>query len=93
MNDSLHTLGVAALARALAARQVSSVELTQALLTGIAAHADLGAFLATSPQAALAQKMSFWAIGMPVRGNASLFAIRWSAARACASETSGFSVM
>jgi|CXWL01.1.fsa_nt_gi aspartyl-tRNA(Asn)/glutamyl-tRNA(Gln) amidotransferase subunit A len=55
MKDALHTMGVAALAQALAARQVSSVELTQALLAGIAAHADLGAFLATNPQAALAQ--------------------------------------
>ncbi|MBU6260584.1 MAG: Asp-tRNA(Asn)/Glu-tRNA(Gln) amidotransferase GatCAB subunit A, partial [Burkholderiales bacterium] len=50
----LQALGVAALARALAARQVSSVEVTQAALAAIAGAADLGAFLATNPEAALA---------------------------------------
>ncbi|MDE2369811.1 MAG: Asp-tRNA(Asn)/Glu-tRNA(Gln) amidotransferase subunit GatA [Burkholderiales bacterium] len=50
----LQELGVAGLARALAARQVSSVEVTQASLAAIARAADLGAFLATNPEAALA---------------------------------------
>ena len=55
MSAPLHTLGVAGLSRALAAGQVSSVELTQALLTGAEAHADLGAFLAIDRDAALVQ--------------------------------------
>ncbi len=55
LNQGLHTLGVAALSRALAARQVSSVELTQALQTRLGAHAHLGAFLATNIEGALAE--------------------------------------
>ena len=55
MNVPLHTLGVAGLSRALAAGQVSSVELTQTLLAGAEAHAGLGAFLALDRDAALAQ--------------------------------------
>jgi aspartyl-tRNA(Asn)/glutamyl-tRNA(Gln) amidotransferase subunit A len=55
MSAPLHTLGVAALARALAAKTVSSQELTTALLERIAAHGELGAFLATDAEAALAQ--------------------------------------
>ena len=51
----LHTLGVAALSRALAARQVSSVEVTQALQVRLATHAGLGAFLATNTEAALTE--------------------------------------
>jgi aspartyl-tRNA(Asn)/glutamyl-tRNA(Gln) amidotransferase subunit A len=51
----LHRQGVAALSQALARRAVSSAELTHALLDGIAAHAGLGAFLATDAEAALAQ--------------------------------------
>ncbi|MBA4175826.1 MAG: Asp-tRNA(Asn)/Glu-tRNA(Gln) amidotransferase GatCAB subunit A [Leptothrix sp. (in: Bacteria)] len=54
MNAPLHTLGVAALGRALAARSVSSVELTQALLDRLPQHAELGAFLCTHAGAALA---------------------------------------
>ena len=54
MNDSLLKQGVAGLSRALAARELSSVELTQALLDGIAAHRDLGAFLCTNVEHALA---------------------------------------
>jgi aspartyl-tRNA(Asn)/glutamyl-tRNA(Gln) amidotransferase subunit A len=46
---------VAALARALAAREVSSLEATQSLLARLPPHAGLGAFLATDPDAALAQ--------------------------------------
>ena len=47
------TLGVAALANALAARELSSVEATRALLDAISRHGDLGAFLATDPESAL----------------------------------------
>jgi aspartyl-tRNA(Asn)/glutamyl-tRNA(Gln) amidotransferase subunit A len=54
MSGELHTLGVAELGRALAAKSVSSVELTQALLARSAQHADLGAFLCTDADAALA---------------------------------------
>jgi aspartyl-tRNA(Asn)/glutamyl-tRNA(Gln) amidotransferase subunit A len=49
-----YTLGVVALAQALAKRQFSSVEVTQGLLAGIAQHADLGTFLVTNADAALA---------------------------------------
>jgi aspartyl-tRNA(Asn)/glutamyl-tRNA(Gln) amidotransferase subunit A len=45
MNGALHDLGVAGLARALASKQVSSVEVTQHLLGRIAAQPALGAFL------------------------------------------------
>jgi aspartyl-tRNA(Asn)/glutamyl-tRNA(Gln) amidotransferase subunit A len=54
MTAALHTLGVAALGRALAARQTSSVEVTQALLAAIARQGDLGAFLCTDAERALA---------------------------------------
>jgi aspartyl-tRNA(Asn)/glutamyl-tRNA(Gln) amidotransferase subunit A len=49
-----HQVGVAALSKALAARQISSLELTQSLLADIQQHQDLGAFLATSTEHALA---------------------------------------
>jgi len=53
MSADLHTLGVAALGRALAAKSVSSVEATQALLAR--AQADThGAFLVVDADAALA---------------------------------------
>jgi aspartyl-tRNA(Asn)/glutamyl-tRNA(Gln) amidotransferase subunit A len=52
---ALHELGVAELARALGARQVSSVELTSHLLQRLAEHQDLGAFLYVAADAALAQ--------------------------------------
>ena len=55
MSAPLYTLGVAGLSSALAAGQVSSVELTQTLLAGAEAHAELGAFLAIDRDAALAQ--------------------------------------
>jgi aspartyl-tRNA(Asn)/glutamyl-tRNA(Gln) amidotransferase subunit A len=51
----LHRLGVTELAKAMALRQISSVEATQALLADIAARPELGAFLATSPEFALKQ--------------------------------------
>ena len=54
LNKGLHTLGVAALSHALAARQISSVELTQVLLARLTQHAGLGAFLATNADVALA---------------------------------------
>ncbi|CAD5373183.1 Glutamyl-tRNA(Gln) amidotransferase subunit A [Rubrivivax sp. A210] len=49
------TLGVAALARALAAREASSTEVTQDLLARIESHRGLGAFLAVGAEAALSQ--------------------------------------
>jgi aspartyl-tRNA(Asn)/glutamyl-tRNA(Gln) amidotransferase subunit A len=55
MSTPLHELGVADAARAMADGTVSSVELTQHLLTRVAADADLGAFLAVDADAALAQ--------------------------------------
>jgi aspartyl-tRNA(Asn)/glutamyl-tRNA(Gln) amidotransferase subunit A len=54
MSAALQTMGVAALSRALSAGQTSSVEVTQALLGGIQRRADLGAFLATDAETALA---------------------------------------
>ena len=46
--------GVAALSRALGAREVSSVDITRSLLADIDRQQSLGAFLATDPLAALA---------------------------------------
>ena len=51
----LHLLDVAGAARALADKTVSSVELTTALLDRVEAHQDLGAFLCTDREVALAQ--------------------------------------
>ncbi|MGH8831290.1 MAG: Asp-tRNA(Asn)/Glu-tRNA(Gln) amidotransferase subunit GatA [Polaromonas sp.] len=51
----LHDLGVAQLAAKLAAREVSSVELTQHFLARIQQHDNLGAFLATNAEVSLAQ--------------------------------------
>ena len=55
MSAALNTLGVKALSQALSAGRVSSLELTQTLLTAIAEHAELGAFLATDAELALSQ--------------------------------------
>jgi aspartyl-tRNA(Asn)/glutamyl-tRNA(Gln) amidotransferase subunit A len=55
MSRPLHELGVAEAARAMADGAVSSVELTQHLLTRVAADAALGAFLAVDADAAVAQ--------------------------------------
>jgi aspartyl-tRNA(Asn)/glutamyl-tRNA(Gln) amidotransferase subunit A len=55
MSAAWQDLGVAPLARALQQGQVSSVEVTQHLLTRLAAHSQLGAFLATDPELSLAQ--------------------------------------
>jgi aspartyl-tRNA(Asn)/glutamyl-tRNA(Gln) amidotransferase subunit A len=51
----LHTLGVADLARALDAGQLSSVEATSHLLARVAAHQALGAWLCVDEERALAQ--------------------------------------
>ena len=55
MTSELHTLGVAALGRALRDRQVSSVEVTTHLLARLASHQHLGVMLASDPERALAQ--------------------------------------
>jgi aspartyl-tRNA(Asn)/glutamyl-tRNA(Gln) amidotransferase subunit A len=52
---SLSSMGVAGLSRALAAGEVSSVEVTTELLAAIDRHAGLGAFLATDAERAIAQ--------------------------------------
>ncbi len=54
MTFSLHTLGVVALGRALASREVSSAELVQSLLGRIDAHRGLGSFLHIDAEGALA---------------------------------------
>ena len=54
LSKPLHTLGVAQLGDALARRQVSSVELTQALLTRAGQAAELGCFLHLDSEGALA---------------------------------------
>ena len=51
----LHDLGVAQLAAKLAAREVSSVEVTQHFLARIGQQDSLGAFLATDAEVSLAQ--------------------------------------
>ena len=55
MTQALHEMGVAALGRALAAREVSSLEVVDHLLTRIGAQAELGAFLHVAGDAARAQ--------------------------------------
>jgi len=55
MSSALHDMGVARLGRALAAGEVSSLELTQHLLTRVAAFEHLGAFLARDTELSLAQ--------------------------------------
>ncbi|MFM2121395.1 MAG: hypothetical protein RL722_2863, partial [Pseudomonadota bacterium] len=52
---ALHELGVVELGALLDAGQLSSVELTRHLLARVAAHEDLGAFLAVDEEVALAQ--------------------------------------
>ena len=52
---TLHEMGVAELGRALAAKDVSSVELTTHLLARLAEHQQLGAVLSTDDTLALAQ--------------------------------------
>ncbi|MBA3593442.1 MAG: Asp-tRNA(Asn)/Glu-tRNA(Gln) amidotransferase subunit GatA [Pseudomonadota bacterium] len=55
MSTDLHDLSVAQLAAKLAAREVSSVEVTQHFLARIEQHASLGAFLASDSAVSLAQ--------------------------------------
>ena len=52
---ALHELGVADLGRLLAAKEVSSVEVTADLLARLAAHEPLGALLCSDADQALAQ--------------------------------------
>jgi len=51
----LHHLGVAEIGRALAAKTLSSVEITQHLLTKLSEQASLGTLLAGNPELALSQ--------------------------------------
>lgn len=51
--SAIHEWGVAETARQLHSKQVSSVEVTQALIQRCEAHADLGAFVHFSPEQAL----------------------------------------
>jgi aspartyl-tRNA(Asn)/glutamyl-tRNA(Gln) amidotransferase subunit A len=51
----IHDMGVAELGQALAAKALSSVEITKHLLARVAAHEQLGAVLASDTDAALAQ--------------------------------------
>ncbi|MDO9315683.1 MAG: amidase family protein, partial [Burkholderiaceae bacterium] len=55
MSGALHDLGVAELAKALAEKRVSSVEVTSHLLSRVAAHDHLGAWLCVDADAALTQ--------------------------------------
>jgi aspartyl-tRNA(Asn)/glutamyl-tRNA(Gln) amidotransferase subunit A len=55
MSTDLHDLGVAELASRLAAREISSLELTNHFLARIDQNAGLGAFLATDREVSLAQ--------------------------------------
>ncbi|HUG22975.1 Asp-tRNA(Asn)/Glu-tRNA(Gln) amidotransferase subunit GatA [Piscinibacter sp.] len=52
---ALHRMGVAELGRALASKEVSSVEVTKHLLARVADHEHLGAWLAVDAEHALAQ--------------------------------------
>jgi len=54
VSAAIHTLGVAALGHALAARELSSAEATQALLARAQAHGSLGAYLHVDADGALA---------------------------------------
>ena len=55
MSGGLHDLGVAEMGRALRAGRVSSLEITQHLLTRVSGFEHLGAFLARDPQLSLDQ--------------------------------------
>ena len=55
MSEALHDLGVAELSKALAEKRVSSVEVTSHLLSRVAAHEHLGAWLCVDAEAALTQ--------------------------------------
>ncbi|MDP9899433.1 Asp-tRNA(Asn)/Glu-tRNA(Gln) amidotransferase subunit GatA [Variovorax ginsengisoli] len=72
MKKDLHQLGVAELARALAAREVSAVETAQHFLQRMAAHEALGAFVAVDADVTLAQARA--ADAQLASGNAPLLA-------------------
>ena len=55
MSAAAHELGVAALGRALRARELSSVEAATHLLGRLSAHERLGVALAVDPERAMAQ--------------------------------------
>jgi aspartyl-tRNA(Asn)/glutamyl-tRNA(Gln) amidotransferase subunit A len=55
IQQQVHALGVAGLARAIAAKEISSLEATQHYLARMKAHEGLGAFLATNEETSLAQ--------------------------------------
>jgi aspartyl-tRNA(Asn)/glutamyl-tRNA(Gln) amidotransferase subunit A len=70
MSGALHELGVAELAAALAEKRVSSVEITSHLLSRVAVHEHLGAWLCVDVDAALAQARDADARRADGRGNA-----------------------
>ena len=72
MTRELHDMGVAELARALTAKDVSSTELTKHLLARVAAHEHLGAVLASDPALALQQAQAADAQRAAGRGGALL---------------------
>ena len=70
MTPALHDMGVAELGRAMAAKQVSSTELTKHLLARVAAHEHLGALLVCDPVLALQQAQAADAHRAAGRGGA-----------------------
>ena len=72
MTRELHDMGVAELGRALAAKDVSSTELTKHLLARVAAHEHLGALLVCDPVLALQQAQAADAHRAAGRGGALL---------------------
>ena len=66
----MHAMGVADIARAVRARELSSVDLVQHLLTRIEGAGDLGAFLALEPERALAQARACDALAAKGEGGA-----------------------
>jgi aspartyl-tRNA(Asn)/glutamyl-tRNA(Gln) amidotransferase subunit A len=54
MKQQTHEMGVAALSRALAGKDISSTELTEHLLARVAEHQQVGAFVHVDAEGALA---------------------------------------